>query len=386
VTVRTVGQVASKESKDVLWQLGTALPVAGMQHSAMTRTDGDGRYRLSNLPAGRYDVWAQAADVEVVQAEWLCRGVSGLVVDSTKAAVDAPELRVGPGATIRGQLVDVGTGKPLAMDGSGMLLQAIGMFVGGPNQQLLPLQRVPLSADGKFALRVYPGKQRVHLMVQQGERDGQPNVIYQSTDDSMHSAPVYDLQHGEVVDAEFKVMSTALVNQVREKLQEAYESQAAGDPAAAIEQFGEVLKLDPENLTAVAARANCFEKLGRDKEALADYESVERLSSMDPFVFWRGADLLATSNDPAVRDGRRAVELATKVLEAVRRQPLIAENETNALALLAAAQAEAGEFDAAVATQREAMEKAAEWQLPEMRLRLEGYEAGKAWRRTATSD
>jgi tetratricopeptide (TPR) repeat protein len=176
------------------------------------------------------------------------------------------------------------------------------------------------------------------------------------------------------------------VNEVRQELQKGYEAQAAGDPEAALEQFGEVLELDPENLAAVAARANCFERLGRDQEALAEFETAARRSSMDPFANWRVANLLATSNDPQVRDGQRALEIALKVLEAVRRQPPRTENEVNALALLAAAQAEAGDFKAAVATQREAVQKAAEWQLPELRQRLAGYEAGKAWRRTATSN
>jgi tetratricopeptide (TPR) repeat protein len=139
--------------------------------------------------------------------------------------------------------------------------------------------------------------------------------------------------------------------------------------------------MDPESGSALAARAGALEKLGRDREALADYDAVGKLTSMDPFGYWRMADLLATSNEPEVRDGRRAVEVATKVLDAIRRQPPSVENEVNALALLAAAQAEAGDFEAAAATQREAIEKSPEQRRGEFRERLKLYEAGKAYRR-----
>jgi beta-lactamase regulating signal transducer with metallopeptidase domain len=380
VMVKTVGQVASAESSELFHTAGNAQSTIGSLHSAMTRTDAEGRYRLSNLPAGRYDVYAQAPENDIATTDWVCRGINDLVTDAKTSPTSAPDLVVGLGATIRGELVDAATGKPLSV-GEPAVVQAVGMFVGGPNQQTVPLQRVSATVDGKFEIRAYPGKLRVYLMVQQSEEDGRPLITYRSTDDAMQSGRVFDMKHGESVEAEFQVWSNANLEALRQKIQAGYEAQASGDPASAVALFGDALEMDPESGSALAARAGALEKLGRDREALADYDAVGKLTSMDPFGYWRMADLLATSNEPEVRDGRRAVEVATKVLDAIRRQPPSVENEVNALALLAAAQAEAGDFEAAAATQREAIEKSPEQRRGEFRERLKLYEAGKAYRR-----
>ena len=91
------------------------------------------------------------------------------------------------------------------------------------------------------------------------------------------------------------------------------------------------------------------------------------------------ASLLATSPNSGDRDGKRAVELATEAAKLARQT-----NSGNpyllyeALDTLAAAEAESGDFAAAVATQREAIEKAAEAQRESLRERLKLYEAAQA--------
>lgn len=77
----------------------------------------------------------------------------------------------------------------------------------------------------------------------------------------------------------------------------------------------------------------------------------------------------ATCPDPAVRDGRRAVEAATRMCE------LAGGGDHRAFDTLAAAYAEAGDFDAAVEWQRKALERADESEWADFRARLDLYRA-----------
>lgn len=65
--------------------------------------------------------------------------------------------------------------------------------------------------------------------------------------------------------------------------------------------------------------------------------------------------LRATNPDPALRDGLEAVRLAEQAVAAVRRQDPGSREESNCLDTLAAAYAEAGDFDQAVQAIRQAV-------------------------------
>ena len=124
---------------------------------------------------------------------------------------------------------------------------------------------------------------------------------------------------------------------------------------AAIKLFDEVLAVDPRSTSALQGRGQALEGAGRVPDAIADYEAA--MQAGDTGVMWHLADLLATSPDANVRNGRRAVELATRVLEAIRKNPPNPEADSMAPGILAAAEAESGDFDAAMMAQREAIEK-----------------------------
>jgi hypothetical protein len=86
---------------------------------------------------------------------------------------------------------------------------------------------------------------------------------------------------------------------------------------------------------------------------------------------------MATCPDPRLRNGLRAVDLAEQVCDATaRRQPRFLDT-------LAAAYAEAGRFDAAVRTAREALALATPSGPAELvnglRRRIERYEAHQPW-------
>ncbi|GEM_PF-3189155 len=111
-------------------------------------------------------------------------------------------------------------------------------------------------------------------------------------------------------------------------------------------------------------------------QAVADYEAGLKAEPDSLSCIGRLAWLLATCPDESVRDGERAVELATRACE------LTDWKDANHIDTLAAALAEAGQFDEAVKRQQQALEipdafDEEERKRVEARLRL--YESGKPY-------
>lgn len=101
-------------------------------------------------------------------------------------------------------------------------------------------------------------------------------------------------------------------------------------------------------------------------EAYVNPQNVEMVNSY--------AWMLSACKDPALRDGQRALALLTPLRDEIQDQGYVVDT-------LAAAYAAVGEFDAAVTTQRRAIEllDPDDPALPDAKTRLEGYEAGEAW-------
>jgi tetratricopeptide (TPR) repeat protein len=91
-------------------------------------------------------------------------------------------------------------------------------------------------------------------------------------------------------------------------------------------------------------------KLKKYDEARRGFEAALKLDPPD-WVQRDYALFLATCPDAKYRDGKRAVELAHKAIELAGK-----DTDWRFYAALAAAHAEAGEFDSAVADQRQALE------------------------------
>lgn len=146
------------------------------------------------------------------------------------------------------------------------------------------------------------------------------------------------------------------------------------DYDTAIAEFTEVIRLDPTADAAYHNRASAYADKKEYAKAIADYEQAIRLAPGDSASHTSLAWLLATCPDPKVRDGRRAVELATRACQ------LSGWRDANDLENLAAGYAESGQFDKAVRWQTEALNLGAGLEDgKESERRLELYKAGKSY-------
>jgi protein O-mannosyl-transferase len=125
--------------------------------------------------------------------------------------------------------------------------------------------------------------------------------------------------------------------------------QEFGEAAA---QYSEAVHLNPTNAGIRFNAALAFLKVHRTDEALAEFQEATKLRPDWPEPLNAEAWTLATSSDDKVRNGAQAIKLAEKAAElSSRRVPAI-------LNTLAAAYAEAGRFDDAIATANQAIELA----------------------------
>ncbi len=111
-------------------------------------------------------------------------------------------------------------------------------------------------------------------------------------------------------------------------------------------------------------------------KAIADFEEAIHLAPDDSEGYNALAWLLATCPQDGVRDGKKAVELATKACELTKYE------DADPLSTLAAAEAECGHFETAVKWQKKALEVGFDDDddTKEAREQLKLYQAGKPYR------
>ena len=85
--------------------------------------------------------------------------------------------------------------------------------------------------------------------------------------------------------------------------------------AKAIEAYTAVLAVDPNAWRALRGRGDAYLNIGRQAEAIADYEKALKLQPKDEGILNNLAWILATSPDAKLRNGPRAIELATLACE-----------------------------------------------------------------------
>jgi tetratricopeptide (TPR) repeat protein len=110
----------------------------------------------------------------------------------------------------------------------------------------------------------------------------------------------------------------------------------------AIAAYDHAIQLDPKDARAYVNRGTAYMRKRDYDKTIADYDHAIQLNPRDATVYKNLAWLLATCPQAGFRDGRKAVEHATKACA------LSEWKDPNAVRTLAAACAEAGDFENAV--------------------------------------
>lgn len=148
----------------------------------------------------------------------------------------------------------------------------------------------------------------------------------------------------------------------------------------AFRDINQAIRLDPQNAAALANRAEIYADLGRYGQAAESFREAIRVDGEFGRAYQGAAWLMATCPDVRYRNATVALEAAQKAIE------LDGEDDYHYLDTLAAALANAGDFDEAMNVQRRVVELAPENESAYLRRRLESYEANQPYReRRATA-
>jgi RNA polymerase sigma factor (sigma-70 family) len=120
------------------------------------------------------------------------------------------------------------------------------------------------------------------------------------------------------------------------------------DYAAAIVDFTEALRLTPNDYMLLAKRAKCHQALKNYAAAEEDFAAGFKIEPYSTHILAGWAWQLATAPDPQFRDASAALQLALRANE-------LYPGDATHMETLAAAYAETGRFDEAVAIQQRAM-------------------------------
>jgi tetratricopeptide (TPR) repeat protein len=147
----------------------------------------------------------------------------------------------------------------------------------------------------------------------------------------------------------------------------------------ALREFSKAVELEATYAPALVNRGEAYVALGRYGDAAADFRAAIAADPNQPRAYQAAAWLMATCPDGHYRDEKLAIEAANKALE------LDGENYRN-LESLAAAQASAGQYAEAKATQEKAIANVPRDELVAAEKRMALYQKDLAYRETSRQD
>jgi len=148
----------------------------------------------------------------------------------------------------------------------------------------------------------------------------------------------------------------------------------------AIDIFTKILADDENNQDARRARADTLLSVGKHSEAIADFEILLKQAPKDDGILNNFAWVLATSPEDELRDGQRALKMATEACEVTKYE------KAHILSTLASAYAEIGDFESARKWAQKAVDAGAKDEETDEQLKneLESYKQNKPWRERQT--
>ena len=148
-------------------------------------------------------------------------------------------------------------------------------------------------------------------------------------------------------------------------------------PRKAIQVLSGIIAADEGNWRALRSRGDALLSIGKHAPAIEDYNSALKLAPDNDGILNNLAWVLSTSPKDEVRDGKRAIELATKACEVTNYEM------PHIISTLAAAYAESGDFENAIKWSKKCVELGTEKlpeQIEQLRDELKHYEEGKPFR------
>jgi tetratricopeptide (TPR) repeat protein len=149
-----------------------------------------------------------------------------------------------------------------------------------------------------------------------------------------------------------------------------------GEFQKAVDDYSQAIRIEPSNAAAYTNRGDLYADLGQFDQAARDYRAAIRIDPNMGRAYQSAAWLMATCRDERYRNTELALDAAQKAIE------IDGADDFRYLDTLAAAYANAGQFEQAVETEEKAIELAPDDVVEKYAARLALYKEGRPYRDT----